>query len=81
MHDLNKVQKATLHFFNRLINADAAKEKELFSSFLPELQALAKDHYEQQAFIYFDILHWVESKVNGIPLSAAIADAFNESKK
>ena len=80
MHDLNKVQKATLHFFNRLINADSFKEKELFTSFLPELQELAKDHYEQQAFIYLDILHWVESKVNGMPISQVIAESFQESK-
>ncbi len=81
MHDLNKVQKATLHFFNRLINADSFKEKELFTSFLPELQELSKDHYEQQAFIYLDILHWVESKVNGVPVSQVIAESFQESKK
>jgi hypothetical protein len=81
MHDLNKVQKATLHFFNRLINADSIKERELFIGFLPELQALSQDHYERQAFIYFDILHWVESKVTGSPLAHVIADAFNDMKK
>ncbi|MEP7266818.1 MAG: hypothetical protein ABI844_04255 [Saprospiraceae bacterium] len=81
MHDLNKVQKATLHFFNRLINADTFKEKELFASFLPELEELSKDHFEQQAFIYLDILHWVESKVHGIPVSQVIAQSFLASKK
>ncbi len=80
MHDLNKVQKAILHFFNRLMNADSAKEKELFHAFLPELQALSRDHYEQQAFIYFDIISWVKSKVHGIPLSQVIAQSFQEIK-
>jgi hypothetical protein len=81
MHDLNKVQKAILHFFNRLINADSFKEKELFTAFLPELLSLSKDHYEQQAFIYLDIISWVKSKVNAEPLSQVIAQSYQDSKK
>ncbi len=80
MYDLNKVQKAILHFFNRLMNADTFKEKELFNAFLPELQALSKDHYEQQAFIYLDIISWVKSKVNAVPLPQVIAQSFVEIK-
>lgn len=81
MHDLNKTQKAILHFFNRLINADAFKEKELFASFYPELIALTKDHYEQQAFIYLDIISWVKSKVNNLTLEQVVTQSFEELKK
>jgi hypothetical protein len=81
MHDLNKVQKAILHFFNRLINADTFKEKELFAAFLPELMSLISDHFEQQAFIYLDIISWVKSKVNNEPLSQVIAQSYQENKK
>lgn len=81
MHDLNKVQKAILHFFNRLINADAFKERELFAAFYPELIVLTKDHYEQQAFIYLDIISWVKSKVNNLTLEQVVTQSFEEMKK
>ncbi len=80
MHDLNKVQKSILHFFNRLINADSFKEKELFNSFLPELLELKKDHYEQQAFIYLDIISWVQSKIEGVTMSEVIARTYQQTK-
>ena len=79
-HDLNKVQKAILHFFNRLVNADSFKEKELFAAFLPELLALSDDHYEQQAFIYLDIISWVTSKIENQSLSQVISRAYQSSK-
>ncbi len=81
MHDLNKMQKATLHFFNRLMNADSFKEKELFAAFYPELVNLSKDHYEQQAFIYLDIISWVKSKVQHQSLQQVVAQSFAESNK
>ena len=62
------------------MNADTFKEKELFNAFLPELQALSKDHFEQQAFIYLDIISWVKSKVNAVPLPQVIAQSFVEIK-
>ena len=78
---VNDCVAAILHFFNRLINADAFKERELFASFYPELTALTKDHYEQQAFIYLDIISWVKSKVNNLTLEQVVTQSFEEMKK
>ncbi|MBK6816278.1 MAG: hypothetical protein IPG82_12700 [Saprospiraceae bacterium] len=47
---------------------------------MPELLALSDDHYEQQAFIYLDIISWVTSKIENQSLSQVISRAYQSSK-
>jgi len=71
--DLHKFQVSILGFLKRL--GPFPTEQELisyFSTLLVQLKELEKDPYEARAFIYFDIISWLESKIQGKPVREII---------
>ncbi len=62
--ELNKMQKASLAFFNKIINMqDKSMEQKAFKAFCVELKKISKDPYEKRSFLYLDMLTWAEGKV------------------
>ena len=73
--DLHKFQITILGFLKRL--GPFPSEQELhgyFSSLLTQLKLLENDPYEARAFIYFDIISWLESKIEGKPVQKIIQE-------
>ncbi|MEM7549917.1 MAG: hypothetical protein AAF363_09585 [Bacteroidota bacterium] len=63
--DLKSFQKAILSFLRKL--AGEFTEEDLipeFKKLLNKLIPLQENPYEKRAFIYFDIISWLESKIN-----------------
>lgn len=62
--ELNKMQKASLDFFNKILNIHSASEEQsAFKEFIDELKKISKDPYEKRSFLYLDMLSWAEEKV------------------
>ena len=62
--ELNKTQKLSLDFFNKIINIhDAKEEQNAFKEFVKTLKKISKDPYEKRSFLYLDVLSWAEGKV------------------
>ncbi len=73
--DLYLFQKAILNFIRKL--AGEFREEDLipeFEKLLELLRPLQNKQFEKRAFIYFDIISWLESKISGRRVAEVIAE-------
>ncbi|RPH32692.1 MAG: hypothetical protein EHM93_08205 [Bacteroidales bacterium] len=61
--DLHLFQKIVLKFLKRLGSITPAQLPEAFQDLHDQLLPLEQTTYEKRAFMYFDILSWLESKI------------------
>jgi hypothetical protein len=73
--EILKFQKYILNFLVRL-NTNITKEElvKRFQALRENLIALSHDPYERRAFMYFDIISWLESKIEARPVAAIIKE-------
>ena len=74
MNDLHEVQKLMIKFVRNLGNIYPHELKENFKSLHKELKPYENDPYERRAFLYLDILSWLESKILNMPISKIIQE-------
>jgi hypothetical protein len=72
MKDLHRTQRELLYFLRRLPTISEDKLNDAFRILLEELKRLRQDPYEKRAFLYLDIISWLESKINNIPVETII---------
>ena len=73
--DLHKFQLTILSFIKKLgsyIQNDELVES--FSTLLEELKELENNEYESRAFIYFDIISWLEAKISNRSIEEIIQE-------
>ena len=71
--DLHQFQRRILAFIKKLdgyIRSDELDQS--FKKLLEDLRVMEKDEFENRAFIYFDIISWLESKIQHIPIEEVI---------
>jgi tetratricopeptide (TPR) repeat protein len=62
---LHQFEKIVLAFFKKIhLISEKSKKMELYSKLHAELIMHTDNPYEQEAFLYFDFISWVESKIN-----------------
>src|SRR5690554_556713 len=77
MNDLHMVQKEMMQFIR---NLNRIYDYQLKSAFIELRERLTpyEDHpYEKRAFLYLDIISWLESKIEGRPVQQIIQEKFN----
>jgi endonuclease III-like uncharacterized protein len=73
MNDLHKVQKALMDFLKNVSNISPLLLKDEFKK-LHALLSRYQDHpFERRAFLYLDILSWLESKISNVPIADIIS--------
>lgn len=72
MRELNMLQKETLNFIGKIAKEPHKNPKPAFISFHKTLEKIAKDPFEKRAFLYLDIMAWVDSKIEEKPLSEIV---------
>lgn len=73
--DLHQFQKYILNFLARLKTNITQKELiKRFETLRNNLIPLAQDPYERRAFIYFDIISWLEAKIANRPVRVVIKE-------
>lgn len=76
--DLHQFQKYILNFLVRLnTHITEGELKKRFIALRENLVPLSKDPYEKRAFIYFDIISWLESKIEGRNIQQIIKEKAN----
>jgi hypothetical protein len=60
-------QKFILDFLRKLNNSTPDNISDSFQELHDNLKPLQGNPYEKRAFVYFDILSWLESKLKGKP--------------
>lgn len=74
MNDLQEVQKEMIKFVRRLGDIYPHQLKAEFKKLYTTLKQYENDPYEMRAFLYLDVLSWLESKIENRPVAAVIKD-------
>jgi hypothetical protein len=74
MNDLHEVQKTILKYLNGLENIYPGEIKGFLRNLHSELKKFEDDPYEKRAFLYLDIISWLESKINNKPVALIIKE-------
>lgn len=77
MNDLHEVQKEIIKFLRNLNNFYPSDIKKEFIKMRVRFIELEKNTYEKRAFLYLDIISWLESKIE----NRKIADIIKEKAK
>ncbi len=73
--DLSLYQKHILDFLKRLLMESEIKNvKKRFTLLKEQMENLQKNKFEKRAFLYFDIISWLESKIEKRPVQAIIKE-------
>jgi hypothetical protein len=80
MNDLHKVQKELIRFIRDLGDVYPQDIKSAFKKLLEKLKVYEAHPYERRAFLYLDIISWLESKITNIPVAQVIKQKYIEQK-
>ncbi|MBT3919258.1 MAG: hypothetical protein HN879_08850 [Flavobacteriaceae bacterium] len=72
MDDLYEVQREMIKFIKGLQNIYPHDIKKAFKSLHETLKKYENHPYERRAFLYLDIISWLESKIDNIPVAQVI---------
>lgn len=74
MNDLHEVQKAMIKFLRNLGDIFPGELKAEFKKLRDTLQVFEDDPYERRAFLYLDILSWLDSRIQNRPVAEIIKE-------
>lgn len=74
MNDLHSVQKEMIAFVKSLGDIYPHELKGAFNELHTKLKQYEDDPYERRAFLYLDVMSWLESKIENRPVSEVIQE-------
>jgi len=81
MNDLHEVQKEMIKFLRHLPNVYPSDIKAEFKKLRDQLKVYEEHPFERRAFLYLDIISWLESNFENRPVAEIIKEKFNEKKR
>ncbi|HYH56688.1 MAG TPA: hypothetical protein VD772_08760, partial [Anseongella sp.] len=81
MNELHQVQQEIMLFVRNLGRIYEYQLKEEFRKLRSRLLQLAEHPYEKRAFLYLDIISWLESKIENRPVQEIIREKFEQNKR
>jgi hypothetical protein len=78
MEDLYEVQKEFIRFLRGLGEIFPNEVRNEFIKLHKKLKEYEDDPYQSRAFLYLDIISWLESKIQNRPIHLVIQNKFNE---
>ncbi|MEO9952679.1 hypothetical protein [Nonlabens sp.] len=76
MNDLYEVQKEMIKFIRGLQDIYPHDLKKAFQDLLLKLKNYENHPYERRAFLYLDVISWLESKVLNVPIDQVVRDKY-----
>lgn len=76
MENLSVVEEEIFRFLRRSFHSSAKNLKGEFEKLLNKLKQHERNHFETRAFMYLDIISWLESKINNVPVQNVIREKF-----
>ena len=76
MNDLHEVQREMIKFIRGLQDIYPSDLKQAFKNLHKKLQVYEEHPYERRAFLYLDIISWLESKIENKPVAKIIQDKY-----
>ncbi len=81
MNSLSPVEEEMFRFLRNSLGLSAGSEKAAFGLLLEKIKAFENDPRETRTFAYLDVISWLESKVEGIPVQEVIRRKSEGGKK
>jgi hypothetical protein len=76
MESLSLVEEEIFKFLRKAFLVSPDKLKPEFGKLLEKLKTYEKSRFETRAFMYLDVISWLESKVAGVPVQEVIREKF-----
>ena len=81
MNDLHEVQKEMIKFIKGLQDIYPSQVKASFSELHRQLKQYEDHPFERRAFLYLDIISWLESKIENVPVGVVFQRKFLEQSR
>jgi hypothetical protein len=81
MENLSHVEEAMFKFLRTNFNTPVNKLKPRLEKLLQQIKPFEKKTAEARAFAYLDVISWLESRIEGIPVEKVIQRKFSNMKK
>jgi hypothetical protein len=81
MENLSKVEEEIFRFLRKSFQVGPKELKLEFSKLLATLKTYEKNRFETRAFVYLDIISWLESKIRDVPVQKIIHEKFLERNR
>jgi hypothetical protein len=81
MESLSAVEEEMFLFLRRSFQVNAHALKPEFEKLLEKLKKYENNPLETRAFAYLDVISWLESKINNVPVQDVIREKYLQSKK
>jgi hypothetical protein len=78
MENLSRVEEEIFRFLKKSFKLGPQELKPEFSELLERLKTYQKNRFETRAFVYLDIISWLESKIRKVPVQQIIREKFLE---
>ncbi len=76
MENLSTVEEEIFSFLRKSFRLSPRQLKPQFETLLSSLKPLEKNRLESRAFMYLDIISWLESKINNKPVQSIIREKY-----
>jgi hypothetical protein len=81
MENLSKVEEEMFIFLRRSFHLGAKALKPEFEKLLAKLKKYEGNPLESRAFVYLDVISWLESKISGVNVQDVIKEKFSSGKR
>jgi hypothetical protein len=76
MENLSGAEEEVFRFLRRSFNILPGHMRPEFEKLLGKLKSYEKNRFETRAFVYLDIISWLESKIKNVPVQDVIREKF-----
>ena len=80
MKDVQQVQSAILKFLKNSVNMDRKDLTAEFKNLKNRLEKIFDNKYERRPFLYLDLLSWLESKIDNLPVAKVVRKRMEKGK-
>lgn len=81
MENLSVVEEAIFGFLRNAFNLTPSELKPEFITLLDRLKQYEKNKFETRAFVYLDVISWLESKIKHVPVQEIIRLKYLETNR
>jgi hypothetical protein len=81
MESLSLVEEEVFKFLRRSFRVTTKGLQPEFEKLLEKLKKQERNQFETRAFVYLDIISWLESKISKVPVQTVIRKKFLEKQK
>lgn len=80
MENLSLVEEEIFKFLRQSFKLTPKSMQSAFSKLLDKLKKQERNQFETRAFVYLDIISWLESKIQGVPVQEVIRQKYLNKK-